>query len=298
MTGLSRAQVTRLLHQHRTTGAIADRRRPRHPFPRRYTKADIGLLAEVDALHGTLSGPATRKLCVRALRTCSATAASSASPPSPTDTSTTCATRPAINAAAGRCPRRPAPCTSPSASGAGPSPSDNPATCGSIPSTKETITAERRGDLPPRVGRSSGHVFRGGTSPPGGSLWSGARRGTRRAPGPKVGIGVGLGRAARTPPGPWWAAIAFAKSPAHATPCAPRGAIAHRLVAAVDADSNRLRPARHPESGGPPRPESVVDGRDAPSRPGRKAHNCHLSRGTDGVSPVRAVAKRRMRAAH
>ena len=40
VTGLSRAQVTRLLHQHRTTGAIADRRRPRrHPFPRRYTKA-------------------------------------------------------------------------------------------------------------------------------------------------------------------------------------------------------------------------------------------------------------------
>ena len=68
VTGLSRAQVTRLLHQHRTTGAIADRRRPRHPFPRRYTKADIGLLAEVDALHGTLSGPATRKLCVRALQ--------------------------------------------------------------------------------------------------------------------------------------------------------------------------------------------------------------------------------------
>ena len=33
VTGLSRAQVTRLLHQHRTTGAIADRRHPRHPFP-------------------------------------------------------------------------------------------------------------------------------------------------------------------------------------------------------------------------------------------------------------------------
>lgn len=64
---LSRAQVTRLLHQHRTTGAISDRRGPRRPFPRRYTKADIGLLAEVDALHGTLSGPATRKLCDRAL---------------------------------------------------------------------------------------------------------------------------------------------------------------------------------------------------------------------------------------
>lgn len=64
---LSRAQVTRLLHQHRTTGALTDRRGPRRPFPRRYTKADIGLLAEVDALHGTLSGPATRKLCDRAL---------------------------------------------------------------------------------------------------------------------------------------------------------------------------------------------------------------------------------------
>ena len=67
MAGLSRAQVTRLLRQHRTTGAIADRRGPRRPFPRRYTKADIGLLAEVDALHGTLSGPATRRLCIRAL---------------------------------------------------------------------------------------------------------------------------------------------------------------------------------------------------------------------------------------
>ena len=67
VAGLSRAQVTRLLRQHRTTGAITDRRGPRRPFPRRYTQADIGLLAEVDALHGTLSGPATRKLCNRAL---------------------------------------------------------------------------------------------------------------------------------------------------------------------------------------------------------------------------------------
>ena len=29
----------------------------------------------------------------------------------------------------------------------------------------------------------------------------------------------------------------------------------------------------------------VVDGRAAPSRPGRKAHDCCLSGGTDGVSP-------------
>ena len=66
--GLSRAQITRLLQQHRTTGEIADRRgAPRRPFPRRYTNADIGLLAELDVLHGTLSGPATRKLCARAV---------------------------------------------------------------------------------------------------------------------------------------------------------------------------------------------------------------------------------------
>ena len=67
MAGLSRAQITRLLQQHRTTGEIADRRdTPRRPFPRRYSNADIGLLAELDVLHGTLSGPATRKLCARA----------------------------------------------------------------------------------------------------------------------------------------------------------------------------------------------------------------------------------------
>ena len=46
---------------------------------------------------------------------------------------------------------------------------------------------------------------------------------------------------------------------------------------------------------GPPHPprvlavryvrRAVVDGRDILSRPGRKAHNCHLSRGADGVSP-------------
>ena len=33
VTGLSRAQVTRLLHQRRTNGTINDRRGPHHPFP-------------------------------------------------------------------------------------------------------------------------------------------------------------------------------------------------------------------------------------------------------------------------
>jgi transposase InsO family protein len=66
VTGLSRAQVTRAIAQFGRGGVIEDRRKaPAKPFARRYTAADIRLLAEVDALHGTLSGLATRKLCER-----------------------------------------------------------------------------------------------------------------------------------------------------------------------------------------------------------------------------------------
>jgi len=67
VTGLSRAQLTRLIGQFVKHGTISDRRgRPAKPFARRYTEQDVRLLAEIDALHGTLSGPATRKLCERA----------------------------------------------------------------------------------------------------------------------------------------------------------------------------------------------------------------------------------------
>lgn len=67
VTGLSRAQLTRLIAQYRARGQMHDRRGPpARPFARRYTRADVALLAELDALHGTLSGPATRKLCERA----------------------------------------------------------------------------------------------------------------------------------------------------------------------------------------------------------------------------------------
>lgn len=69
VTGLSRAQVTRSITQFGRTGVIEDRRKaPAKPFARRYTVEDIRRLAEVDALHGTLSGPATRKLCERMYR--------------------------------------------------------------------------------------------------------------------------------------------------------------------------------------------------------------------------------------
>ncbi len=69
VTGLSRAQMTRLIAQFRERGRIADRRGPpAKPFARRYLPADVRLLAEIDTLHATLSGPATRKLCERAYR--------------------------------------------------------------------------------------------------------------------------------------------------------------------------------------------------------------------------------------
>jgi transposase InsO family protein len=67
VTGLSRAQLTRLVGRAQDGEALRDRRAPpAKPFARRYTPEDVRLLAEVDALHGNLSGPATRKLCERA----------------------------------------------------------------------------------------------------------------------------------------------------------------------------------------------------------------------------------------
>ena len=64
-TGFSRAQLTRLIAQHRDTGQLRDRRRAAKPFARRYTDADIRLLADTDELHEDLSAPAIRHLCRR-----------------------------------------------------------------------------------------------------------------------------------------------------------------------------------------------------------------------------------------
>lgn len=67
MTGLSRQQVTRLVKRWCEKGKLLRRNgAPRHGFTRRYTALDAVLLAEVDTLHGTLSGPATKKLMERA----------------------------------------------------------------------------------------------------------------------------------------------------------------------------------------------------------------------------------------
>lgn len=66
MTGLGRAQVTRLIGQYRQRGEVRAKAYRRHRFAPRYGGQDIALLAEVDEAHETLSGPATQKLLQRA----------------------------------------------------------------------------------------------------------------------------------------------------------------------------------------------------------------------------------------
>ena len=60
LSGYSRAQTTRLVS--RWVGGkrlVKEYRAPEHAFARRYTPADVALLAEVDRAMNTLSGPAT-----------------------------------------------------------------------------------------------------------------------------------------------------------------------------------------------------------------------------------------------
>lgn len=65
VTGLSRAQVTRLVARWTKTRQVRMLPR-RHPsFPRKYTSADIDLLAQVDTAHEQLAGPATLHILKR-----------------------------------------------------------------------------------------------------------------------------------------------------------------------------------------------------------------------------------------
>ena len=68
MTGLSRAQLTRLVGRYLATGQVRMKSGRRHRFPQRYTRADIVLLAQVDQAHDGLSGPATRRILEREFR--------------------------------------------------------------------------------------------------------------------------------------------------------------------------------------------------------------------------------------
>ena len=67
LTGLSRQQITRLVRRYRQEGTLSTRHGPpQHGFRRRFTATDVALLADMDALHSTVSGPATKKLMERA----------------------------------------------------------------------------------------------------------------------------------------------------------------------------------------------------------------------------------------
>ena len=65
MTGLSRAQVTRLITCYNTMGQVKVAVYQRTKFATQYTAGDLDLLAYVDKAHGNLSGPATRRILER-----------------------------------------------------------------------------------------------------------------------------------------------------------------------------------------------------------------------------------------
>ncbi len=62
MTGISRAQLTRLIAECRARGTLKPKEYVRHSFEKTYTKGDIETLADLDNAHECLAGPATIKL--------------------------------------------------------------------------------------------------------------------------------------------------------------------------------------------------------------------------------------------
>jgi transposase len=65
VTGLSLAQITRLIRSYRRTGIVEAQPFRRRRFPSKYTAQDVALLAEVDRAHQRLSGPATQRILKR-----------------------------------------------------------------------------------------------------------------------------------------------------------------------------------------------------------------------------------------
>lgn len=66
VTGYSHAQTKRLIQQYAKTGVVNVKTANRNGFQRRYSEADIRLLAAMDERHGQPSGPVLKKLCERA----------------------------------------------------------------------------------------------------------------------------------------------------------------------------------------------------------------------------------------
>jgi len=68
ITSYSRQQVTRLIKKYRKQDKITRCQRTVNGFKTKYTNGDVLNLAKLDELHGTLNGPATKKLCERAYK--------------------------------------------------------------------------------------------------------------------------------------------------------------------------------------------------------------------------------------
>lgn len=66
ISGYSRQQMTRLIRRYHDQGQLVWKLAPAKGFASHYRAEDIRLLAEIDALHDTPSGPAVKKLCERA----------------------------------------------------------------------------------------------------------------------------------------------------------------------------------------------------------------------------------------
>lgn len=65
LTGLCRAQLTRLITRWQSDGQLQPRRGRRRRFLRKYTDEDIARLARRDEAHENLSGPATKRILER-----------------------------------------------------------------------------------------------------------------------------------------------------------------------------------------------------------------------------------------
>ena len=65
VTGLSLAQMARLIRAYIETGRVTTTAYQRHRFSTKYQRADVSLLAEVDRAHELLSGPATQRILKR-----------------------------------------------------------------------------------------------------------------------------------------------------------------------------------------------------------------------------------------
>ena len=69
MTGLSKAQITRLIKLKKRTGRVSLSIKRKHCFPRKYNALDLALLIKTDNAHERLSGPATLSILRREYRT-------------------------------------------------------------------------------------------------------------------------------------------------------------------------------------------------------------------------------------